>query len=184
MHQINNQNNNQRMHEGNPDLTIGIGIHTGPLIMGVLGDEDRFDAATISDTVNAAARVEGLTKQYGCNILLSDASIRKVNESQFGLRYLEPVQVKGKKQVIKIYECFDGDKPALLDLKTKSLLSFKEASIAYLNKDFEKAINLFEDIPKRNLEDHTAHLFLKKSETFLKAGVPKNWEGVESMTFK
>ena len=91
MHQINNQNNNQRVREGQPHLIIGIGMHTGPLIMGVLGDEDRFDAATISDTVNAAARVEGLTKQYGCNILLSDASIRKVNESQFGLRYLEPV---------------------------------------------------------------------------------------------
>jgi len=71
-----------------------------------------------------------------------------------------------------------------LDLKSKSLLSFKEASTAYFIKDFEKAINLFEDISKRNPEDHTAHLFLKKAQTYLKEGVPENWEGVESMTFK
>ncbi len=61
---------------------------TGPLIMGIIGDQHRLDAATISDTVNTASRIESLTKHYGVSILLSEDSLKKMeNPDMFNLRY-------------------------------------------------------------------------------------------------
>ena len=78
---------------------MGIGLHTGPLIMGIIGDEQRMDAATISDTVNSASRIESLSKYYGTSILLSEVSLKKIdNREEFHFRYLGKVQVKGKQK--------------------------------------------------------------------------------------
>ena len=54
-------------------------MHTGPLIMGITGDKDRLDATTISDTVNTASRIESLTKYYKAGILLSDATLKEID---------------------------------------------------------------------------------------------------------
>ncbi len=84
-------------------------MHTGPLIMGVIGDEHRMDAATISDTVNTASRVESLTKYYGASILITQDSLNLVGQTDiFNLRYLGQVQVKGKHEPVGILECIDG----------------------------------------------------------------------------
>src|SRR4030095_7294268 len=78
-------------------IRIGIGMHTGPLIMGITGDADRMDATTISDTVNTASRLESLTKHYKTSIILSDSCLQQMKEKeQFHLRYLGMVQLKGK----------------------------------------------------------------------------------------
>jgi class 3 adenylate cyclase len=61
--------NKERAAKGLPSIKAGIGMHTGPLIMGITGDEFRMDAATISDTVNTASRIESLTKYYRAFIL-------------------------------------------------------------------------------------------------------------------
>ena len=79
---------------------MGIGLHTGSLIMGIIGDEKRMDAATIADTVNTASRIESLTKHYGASILLSEDSLNKLEDkNDFHLRFMGKVQVKGKKGV-------------------------------------------------------------------------------------
>ncbi len=97
--------NQQRVKNGKTILKVGMGMHNGPLIMGITGDENRLDAATISDSVNSASRIENLTKHYGASILLSDASLKELdNPSAFHFRYLGEVQVKGKLKAIKIYE--------------------------------------------------------------------------------
>jgi len=64
-------------------IKIGIGMHTGSLVMGITGDQERMDAATISDTVNTASRIESLTKYYRANILLSDASWNRFSNRKF-----------------------------------------------------------------------------------------------------
>ena len=81
--------NVQRQAEGLPIIKAGIGMHTGPLIMGITGDENRLDAATISDTVNTAARIESLTKYYRSPLLLSGETLRQIsNHNQYHLRHL------------------------------------------------------------------------------------------------
>ena len=78
--------------------------------MGIIGDQKRMDAATVSDTVNTASRMEGLTKFYGSRILLSEACLNLIQQQeQFNVRHLGRVQVKGKQASIGIFECFDAD---------------------------------------------------------------------------
>ena len=94
-----------------PIIKMGIGMHTGPLIMGITGDKDRLDATTISDTVNTASRIESLTKYYKASILLSEITLQQIQHPEiFHLRYLGKVQVKGKQSSIGIYECFSSDR--------------------------------------------------------------------------
>ena len=87
-------------------IKVGMGMHTGPLIMGIIGDDSRWDATLISDTVNTAARIENTTKEYKADILLSnDVYDRISNIEHHRLDLIGEVSVKGKTKPIEIYEC-------------------------------------------------------------------------------
>ena len=87
-------------------LKIGIGIHTGPLIMGIIGDHERTDAATISDTVNTASRMEGLTKEFQADILLSEETYSQITDREtYDIAFLGDSSVKGKSKPIGVYSC-------------------------------------------------------------------------------
>jgi len=171
-------------------IKMGIGFHTGLLIMGIIGDDQRMDAATISDAVNTASRIESLTKYFKANILLSEESLRQVQSSQleeetpFYVRYLGKVKLKGKREPIGIYECFNGDNPAIIAKKIDSQILFKKGMDYYLDKQFQKAVNTFEKILTINPNDLTAQLFYNKAQKYLSEGTPEDWTGVEVMTFK
>jgi two-component system sensor histidine kinase ChiS len=108
--------NKDQTRNGRSPIRVGMGMHTGSLIMGIIGDHRRTEAATISDTVNTASRMEGLTKYFNASILLSEYSLAAIADpAQFSLRYLGLVKVKGKKTPIEVYECFDGDPPAVIE---------------------------------------------------------------------
>ena len=112
--------NTSRLSKKQPPIQIGVGMHTGSLIMGITGDNDRMDACTISDTVNTASRVESLTKHYKASILLSEACFIELDEpGLFHLRNLGPVQLKGKQESITVHECFSCNSPLEIDKKTR-----------------------------------------------------------------
>ncbi len=168
-----------------PSIRMGIGMHTGPLVMGITGDNDRLDATTISDAVNTASRIESLTKYYKANILLSEVTLQQIQHPEnFHLRYLGKVQVKGKQSSIGIYECFGSDSEEQIDKKEKTLLIFNEGMHHYLNKSFANAIKSFESVTDVNAEDRTAQFFLDNSVRHLQKGVPESWSGVVEMSNK
>jgi class 3 adenylate cyclase len=168
-----------------PAIKMGIGMHTGPLIMGITGDKDRLDATTISDTVNTASRIESLTKHYKATILLSEITLQQIQYPEnFHLRYLGKVQVKGKQLSIGIYECFSSDTEDQIDKKEKTLPAFNEAMHHYLNKSFSNAAVSFESVININPEDRTTLFFLNNSIHYLQKGVPENWSGVVEMMIK
>ncbi|MEO0898822.1 MAG: response regulator [Bacteroidota bacterium] len=178
---IYNQNRLNDQHQ----LKVGIGFHTGSLIMGIIGDDKRTDAATISDTVNVASRMEGLTKFYGASILFSEDSLAQIKHPEkYHLRYLGNVMVKGLERPFKIYECFDGESEAQIKLKTENLSLFEKALEAYLAKDFLQAVQLFLEITQQNPEDLAARYYLSKSQENFKTGVADDWTGVEIMMQK
>src|SRR6187399_221802 len=120
--------NKERTKLGLPAIRAGIGMHTGPLIMGITGDEFRLDAATISDTVNTAARIESLTKYYRAPLLLSGETLRHLEAPElFHLRQLGRVQLKGKHNLLSIVECVDGYPINELDKKVQTLSHFNAA---------------------------------------------------------
>jgi len=181
LHDFNRQ---QEMNNLSP-VQIGLGIHTGPLVMGIIGDVERLDAATISDTVNTASRLESLTKYYKAGIIISDAALEHIDDvDSFHLRYLGKVQLKGKYAAIGIHECFSGNAAPILENKLLTLDLYKNGMLAYINRSFEKAANAFEEISMINPSDLTARLFLSNARRYLHHGVPDNWSGVEEMLNK
>jgi len=183
----------QNIHEFNimrkiiqlPPIRMGIGMHTGPLIMGITGDKNRLDATTISDAVNTASRIESLTKYYKVKILLSEITLQQIQHPEnFHLRYLGKVQVKGKQSSIGIHECFSSDSEEQIIKKEKTLTTFNEGMYYYLNRAFGNAVKAFESIIDINPADLTAQFFLDNSISFLQNGAPENWSGVLEMVKK
>ena len=180
------QNFNKIREEKNkPEIQIGVGMHTGPLIMGITGDYDRMDACTISDTVNTASRVESLTKHYKSSILLSDASLRQIkNTDGFDLRNLGLVQLKGKLSSINVHECFSCDGETELQKKRSTLNIFNDGVSFYLNKLFADANIAFKNVLEMDLDDHTARFFYNHTLKIIESGVPENNAGVVEMEEK
>jgi class 3 adenylate cyclase len=177
--------NEQRKQENKSPILIGIGMHTGPLIMGITGDKERMDATTISDTVNTASRIENLTKHYKAGILLSEATLNQIRHPEnFHLRYLGRVQVKGKQAAIGIHECFSGNTDDEIRIKQKTLPIFNEAMHHYLNRSFATAISSFQSAIEVHPGDKTVEFFLNNATRYLQKGVPEDWTGVVEMTNK
>ena len=185
MQQAVHELNLQRQSEGLPIIKAGIGMHTGPLIIGITGDENRLDAATISDTVNTAARIESLTKYYKSPLLLSGETLRQVSDQHtYHLRHLGKVQLKGKNKLLSIFECLNGCPHPELQRKIKTLSLFSEAMKYYFDRSFENAIQAFQTILTTDPDDLTANLFMQKALKNLGNGVPENWTGAEEMLSK
>lgn len=177
--------NKIRQEKNKPEIQIGVGMHTGPLIMGITGDYDRMDACTISDTVNTASRVESLTKHYKSSILLSDASLRQIeNTSDFHLRNLGLVQLKGKLSSINVHECFSCDDKIELQKKSLTLPVFNDGVTFYLNKLFVNANDAFKNVLETDPDDSTAGFFYNHTLKIIKSGVPENNAGVVEMEEK
>jgi len=177
--------NKERKELGLPSIRAGIGMHTGSLIMGITGDEFRMDAATISDTVNTAARIESLTKYYKSPLLLSDHTLQYLNEQNgFHFRHLGSVRLKGKNNLLSIIECINGFEELQFERKLQTLSLFSTAMSSYHDQQFENALQLFQTILTNDPDDLTAHYFLTNTKKYLREGVPKNWTGAEEMVNK
>ncbi len=89
--------------EGFELLRHGIGIHTGAVLAGNIGSPDRASYALVGDTVNSASRISGLTREFSCDVILSQTTHDLLTGS-FEMERLPPVKVKGKKQGLSVYK--------------------------------------------------------------------------------
>ena len=177
--------NRERMEAGLFPIQAGIGLHTGPLIMGITGDEHRLDAATISDTVNTASRIESLTKYYKSPLLLSGDTLSMIKDpAQYQLRHLGKVQLKGKYKPLIIVECINGYPELDLQLKIKTLTPFNLAMDYYQTRRFDQAIEIFQDILLIDSDDLAAEYYMNAAFKHARQGVPENWTGAEAMSSK
>lgn len=170
---------------GKQAIDAGIGIHTGLLMLGIIGGEGRMDGTVISDAVNLAARLEGLTKVYGGSIIITEDTLIKLNDpSQYQFRFLDFVKVKGKKQAICIFEIMDGEPGKIKNLKISTKEDYNKALQAYKKKEFKKALKLLKSIEIVNPKDKTIKIYLERCSNYLEKGVPEFWDGVESFDLK
>jgi two-component system sensor histidine kinase ChiS len=170
--------NQERQIQGRLPLRVGMGLHTGSLIMGIIGDDQRTDAATISDAVNTAARMESLTKEFGANILLSEAVVQEISDKEeFQLRYLGKVRVKGRKEPVGVYECLNGHPEAEMQAILEQMDDFSLAVEHYQNQQFSQAIVILERINQKNPAESVVSYFLGRAKKYLVEGVSEEWIG-------
>ena len=159
-----------------PKLKMGIGINTGLLMLGIVGGKNRMDGTVISDAVNLASRVEEMNKKYGTSLLITTETYQKLKEpSQYKIRLIDTVKVKGKSKVVTIYEVFDTDSPSMMANKSETLSDFKQGVMLYHKTALKKAKIFFERVLKINPDDKVAQIYLKRCDHFQKIGIPDDW---------
>ena len=150
--------------------------------MGIIGDVERNDPATIADTVNVASRMEGLTKHFGANIIISESYMHSlVNPDAFHFRYLGQVQVKGKQKAIGAYECFDGDPEKTRILKQQFADQFNQGLTQFHDRQFAQSAASFDQVVQANPNDLVAQYFKKRSAQYVLETLPEEWTGVERL---
>ena len=155
------------------------------LILGVIGDRKRMSVNVVSDSVNTASRMEGLTKQYGASIIMSEHTLEGlVEKNAIHYRFLGMVKVKGKSNPLKIFEILEETTNELNKIKIVTKEAFEAGISYYFNKDFIDAATEFKKVTTRNPKDIGAQMYLKLSAKYMVEVVPKNWSVVETMTLK
>ena len=177
--------NAERAKHGYDPINNGIGIHTGNMIMGIIGEEERIEGTVISDSVNLASRLEGLTKMYGAGILISGKTMMKlIDPSKYHYRYLDRVTVRGKKIPVSIFEIYNGESLEIIELKDKTREDFENGVKLYYNKKLHEAREVFRKVYSANAKDFSAELYVRRCDNLIKYGIPDDWDGIEVLGVK
>ena len=177
--------NAERRRKGRREIAVGMGVHTGPLMIGIIGDRDRMATALVSDTVNTAARMEGLTKEFQVGILASERTVSRVEGAErYGFRHIGDVRVKGKSEVIRVFECTGGDDEEVAHGKHATRATFLRGLERWRAADFHGAAHAFELVLQEHGADGTARRYLERSTAYLAHGAPAEWSGVETIDRK
>lgn len=175
--------NQNRQAAAKPLIRIGMGISSGEVVSGNIGSQKRMDYTVIGDGVDISSRLEGATKEYGCDIILSEFTY-KLCQDRIWVRELDCVRVKGKTRPIHIYELI-GDRQNPLDPHTREFLDLYQAGRhAYNARDFQQAIHCFGQAQRLKKGDRAVALLLHRSNQYLYNQPPESWDGVYIMTSK
>lgn len=165
-------------------ILIGTGLHSGDLMLGMIGEELRMEGTVISDVVNTASRLEGLTKVFDSNVIISSDIMDAMSYSNlYHFRYLGKTRVKGKNNILDVYGVIEGDDPLKIKLEKASADAFEAGIKEFYEKNFTRASVHFNEVLKIHPHDKAASIFLKRSAHLMVTGVPDNWSGVDDGTY-
>jgi adenylate cyclase len=175
--------NQRRIFQSQPQINFGIGISSGEVVSGNIGSRKRMDYTVIGDGVNLSSRLEGVTKEYGCDIIISEFTYNLCRDCIW-VRHLDRIKVKGKHEAVDIYELI-GDSSTPLDSNTQEFLHYYEQGrIAYISRNFIQSISDFEIARRIRPHDKPVSIYLERAYKFQKTPPPISWDGVATMLTK
>ncbi len=156
-------------------ISMGIGIHTGPLMLGVVGVLDRMEGTVISDAVNLSSRLQSIAKAFNIPLVISERTFMQLDDpGKYKYRFIGKVRVKGKDAPVSVFEIFDGLPEQLFERKMRSNTFFEQGMMAYYQKDYSQGVFYFKRALENVPEDGASRFYL---ETCLrKAIAPKPLE--------
>ena len=177
--------NRVRADRGESPVEAGIGISTGPIMLGTIGAEQRLECSVIGDVVNTASRVESLTKTYDAGILISHFTRAQLtNADRYLLRPVDRVRLKGKTIPVTIYEVLDGLPDEILSRRVAALPQFKKAWSLHQEGATGDALATFAGALKLDPTDRLTRLLVARCQQQLDEGVPEDWDGVTVLQSK
>jgi len=168
--------NQQRQARGDLPVQVGIGIHVGQMMLGMVGEANRIQGDAFSDNVNLTSRLEGLTKFYGVAMIISGQTLEHLsNPDRYQMRFLDRAIVKGRNEAISVYEVLDAEVEEIQLLKLQTQPDFERGVQCYRDRAISDAKICFEQVLAAHPTDKTAKLYLERVECLLEQGIPDDW---------
>lgn len=147
------------------ELEFGVGIHSGSLMLGTIGESKRMDTSAISDTVNLASRIENLTKYFQVGLAISAATYRQLEDSQHrNSRFLGKLPIRGKAESVSVFEMYGGEHVDIVRRKADTTQQFERGVISYFLEDFDDAMIAFKNVLSSYPEDNASSRYLRLAE--------------------
>ena len=175
--------NRDRANESLPEIRIGIGISSGEVVSGNIGSQRKMEYTVIGDGVNLSSRLEGITKEYGCDIVLSEHTY-ELCKDHIWVRELDRTRVKGKTTPVNIYELIDTRQNSLDPERWGFLENYQAARTAYTDMNFQEAIRLFEQAGRIRPNDRAVDIHIRRAKAYLLDPPAQDWDGVHTMNRK
>ncbi len=169
--------NERRLSLHKAPIKIGIGLNSDSVISGNIGSSKRMEFTAIGDGVNLGSRLEGASKQYGCDIVISENTYKPCADKVI-VRELDRIRVKGRNHPVEIYELIALQGEQISSQKQEIIEHYHKGREYYLNRQFARALGEFGIVMEIDSEDKSAKLHLERCQHWLATPPPENWDGV------
>jgi adenylate cyclase len=164
--------------EGRGQLSFGVGVHQGDAIFGNIGSEKKMEITVIGDAVNVGSRLEGLSKHYKCDLLVSESIAQHVRD-EVVLRFVDLVRPPGKRTPVEIHHAI-GRRDEVDPVFVKWLDEYHQAIALYRSREYGAAASEFSRLLQERTGDALCALYIERCQRFEKDPPPADWDGAET----